>query len=429
MRKWLAAFFVVLLILAFLPKIASTPLGKPLFVKALERKTNTQVTVDKLSLSWFGPQKFHHVTFTHDSVTGTVEDFEIDAPFWSFSGAFRLKNGSIVYRGGRVENIEGQIEGNDFELNGVTMQGHMSLKGQVYSKIHFNIQIDIQNFPLVVLDQRLDQILGPTLNLKGTVRLEPSDGRIDLEVSTANLKSHLIGVLSEHSVTLSEPLVASIRLTPELSSLLLKDANPLFLTGVEAKNPVTLRIEPNDFYCPLPFSLEKLNVGQATLNLGQVRCQNGKSLAAIITLLKATRLSEAATMNAWFTPITFHIHDGILDADRMDALLADSIHVCTWGSVNLIKDELHMNLGLPADTLKQSFGIATLSDSYVLKIPIRGTTKDPDIVKGPAAAQIAALIAGNQIPKKGFFGGLAELFSHPKEDKDIPPAKHPFPWE
>lgn len=428
MWKWLIPLFFLLLLL-FVPKIASTSLGKPFFEKAIEKKTHAKVTIEKLEFSWMGPQRFHHVTFTHDSVTGTVEDFAIDAPFWSFSGPFHLKKGSIVYKGGRIENIEGQIEGNDFQLKGVTEQGHLSLQGQVYSKIHFNLQVDIQNFPLLVLDQRLDQILGPTLNLTGTLRLDSSDGALDLNIRSNNLQTHLIGALSPHSVTLTEPLIATFRLTPALSALLLKDANPLFLTGAQAKNPLTLRIEPKDFVFPLPFSLEKLQVGQAILNLGQVQCKNGQSLAALLSLLKDTRLSESSTMNIWFTPVSFQIRHGVLDAGRMDALLDNSIHICTWGRVHLIKDELDMNLGLPADTLKQAFGITTLSDTYVLKIPIRGSTKDPEIAKGAAAAQIAALIAANQIPKKGIFGSIAELFSHPKEDKDIPPPNRPFPWE
>lgn len=426
MRKWIIALVILLLLFViFLPKIASTPLGKPLFVRALGAKSQSKVEIGSLSLSWFGPQKFQQIHWTRDNINGTVEEFQIHAPFWSFTGAFHLKNGSITYRGGSVEQIEGQIEGNDFQLTGVTLQGHISLQGKVYSKVHFHLQIDIKNFPLIVIDQRLDQIFGPTLDLNGTVSLDQNEGRIDLNLASQNVNTKLRGFLTEHSITLRDPLIATIRLTPALSALLLKDANPLFLTGLEADNPVTLQIATKDFFFPLPFSLEKL-AAQGTLDLGKTKCQTGKSLASIISLLKGTSSKQ---INAWFTPIAFRIEHGIVETGRMDALLADSIHVCTWGNINLMKDQIHMVLGIPSDTLRKSFGIKNLSETYVLKIPIRGSTKDPEIVKGPAITKIAALVAGGQFSKKGFLGGLADLFSNPKEDEDIPPAKRPFPWE
>jgi len=426
MRKILIGLFVfILLVVLFLPKIASTPIGKPLLVKAIEEKSGAKVEVGSLSLSWLGPQKFQEIRWTRDKLNGNLEEFQIDAPFWSFTGPFLLKNGTLIYKGNRVEQIEGKIVGNDLDLHGSIVQGHISLKGKVESKHQFDIQIDVKNFPAI----DFDDILGPSIDLKGSITRTKSQGSLDLNVSSANLKTHLIGLLTEDAFTITSPLLTTLRLTPQLSTLLLKDANPLFLTGIEAQNPITLRIEPKDFSFPLPFSIEKLKVGKATLDLGKVRCQNGKSLSSLILLLKASRLADAKQMNAWFTPVSFQINHGILDAGRMDILLADSIHLCTWGKINLLKDRLDMILGLPADTLLQSFGIKNLPENYVLKVDVRGTTKEPEIVTGPAGAKIAALIAAGQIPKKGVFGGLADIFTKPQEDENVPPAQRPFPWE
>lgn len=431
MRKWLiiAPVLLILAIAAFLPQIASTALGKPFFIKVLEQKTQAQIEIGSLQLSWFGPQRFRNLAWTHEAATGTVEELTLAAPFWTFSGPFNLKNGSIAYKEGRVENIEGKIVGNDFTLTGITMKGHIALQGQIYSKLHFHLQIDIKDLPLILIDQQLDQLLGPTLDLKGTVSLDHGKGTIDLTINADNLNTRVQGILTEHSIKLDQPLLAAIRLTPKMSALLLKDANPLFLTGVSAENQINLRIEKDGFYFPLPYSLENLKVGQATLDVGKVECKNGESLQTIVAILKAEQLSDASQMNAWFAPVTFSMDKGLLQAGRMDALLADSIHVCTWGNIDLIRDQIDMFLGLPADTLQQSFGIKNLPSNYVLKIKIRGTTKEPEIVKGPAIAKIAALIAAGQIPKKGILGGLADLISIPKEEKDVPPAKRPFPWE
>lgn len=402
MQKWIILFLLLIALIFFLPQLASTSLGKPFFVRILEKRTYGRIDIGSMRFSWFGPQTFRQVQWTRNNFTGTVEELQIDAPFWSFSGPFHLKNGTVSSRDGKTERIEGEIEGDGFQLTGT-----------------------LKNLPL---DPQLTPILGPTLDLVGTIQLKPGQKTIDLTLSSANLQTKLSGFLTEHAITLREPLTATLRLTPALSTLLLKDANPLFLTGVASKNPVTLQIEPKDFLFPLPFSLERL-IAAGVLDMGQVQCQNGKSLAALISLLKATPLLDAKQMNVWFTPISFRIEGGQVQTERMDALLADSIHICTWGRIDLIRDQIHMFLGLPADTLQKSFGIQNLSPNYVLKIPIRGSTKEPDIATGPAAAKIGALIAAGNVPKKGWLGGIANLFSNPKEDADVPPAKRPFPWE
>jgi hypothetical protein len=428
--RWIFILLLpLLLFFLFLPKIASTSLGKPYFVKALEKKTESQIEIDSLHLSWFGPQQFKNIKWKHEAVHGTVEQLDILAPFWSFSGPFQLKNGTVQYPGGIVKSIEGRIEENDFTLTGKTLQGHLSLNGKVYNKLDFHLFIDIERFPLVVLDQKLDQILGPTLDLKGSVKFKEGEGALDVVANASHFQMHLKGLFKENNLTLEEPLIASFQLTPELSALLLKEANPLFLTGLSAEKPLTLRIEPKGFSFPLPFSLEKLKVGEATLNPGRIQCQNGQSLSTLISLFNNSSLSHPSEMNIWFGLATFHIEKGILKADRVDALIADSIHVCTFGTIDLIHDRLDMILGLPADTLRAMFGIQNLPPDYVLKIQVRGTTKEPELVKGPAIAKIAALIAANQLPSQGILGELGSLFSRPKVDPDIPPPKRPFPWE
>ncbi|MGB7977742.1 MAG: hypothetical protein WCF19_01120 [Chlamydiales bacterium] len=377
--------WLILLVLIFLPKIGSTPFVKPLFVRAFEKKIEGRVEIGSLQFSWFGPQIFHNLKWDKDGVSGAANELSVAAPFWSFQGPFTLKNGSIAYQKERIEKIEGQMEGNDFTLSGITQEGPISVKG--------------------------------------TFQMEKGRRSLDLALDSTNLRTHLKGVLTEKALTLEEPLIASIQLTPSISALLLKDANPLFLTGLSADKPAILRIEPENFSFPLPYSLEKLAVGSATLDLGKIVCQNGPSLAAIVALLKEEALSNSSQMSAWFTPVAFNLHQGRLVTGRMDALLADSIHICTWGSIDLRKDQLDMTLGIPSDTLKKAFGIKNLPKNYVMTMPIRGSTQKPEIVTGPAVAKIAALIAASQNEI------LGELLSKPKEEKEIPPAQRPLPWE
>ncbi|HSX11296.1 MAG TPA: hypothetical protein VLF94_06260 [Chlamydiales bacterium] len=425
MRKWLIPLIALFALLtAFLPKIASTPPFNPLFVRILESRSPLHMHVDHLDLSWLGPQKFHQIQWTHDNATGSIEEFSIDAPFWSFRGPFQLKNGSLSYQNANVEKIEGQLIDNDFELTGVAQQGTLSLKGKIYSQFHFHIGVDIQNFPLLAIDPRLDQIFGPTLTLNGALQMESGKGRIDLNIASPNITTQLHGYLTEQAITLREPLAASIRLTPEICALFLKDANPLFLASLEASKPLSLRIAQDGLHFPLPFSLEHFLLN-GTLDLGQTRGQTGKALTTIIKFVKEEPTPHT---NLWFAPFAFRLHDGILEAGRMDALVADSIHICTWGHIDLMRDQIHMFLGIPAKTLRKFFGIRNLPEHYVLKIPIQGSTGHPEVVKGQAVARVAALVAGSQVSKRGYLGSLNDLF-HPAEEEDIPHAQHPFPWE
>ena len=427
MRKWLIVLSLVLLTI-FLPQIASIPLLRPIVVQALEKKSDVKVDVGSLQLSWFGPQIFRDMHFEKEDVTGSFEELRIAAPFWSFSGPFQLKRGSIAYQGGRIEKIEGQIEGNDFAVTGISLEGHLSLKGQIYSRLHFHIQIDIEKLPLILIDQRLDQLLGPTLDLYGTISMDQGRGDIDLKVTSANSKTEIKGLLTEEGIYLKEALKGSIRITPQLSSLLLKEANPRYITSLSSENWVQIDIDPRGFFFPLPYSLEKLKVGDAKIDLGKIRSRNGPSLESILSLLKADKRPPATETDIWVSPFTVQLDEGILQMGRIEVLLANSIELCTWGKVDLVKEHLDMIIGLPKKTLKEAFGIKNLSENYVLKINLRGTTQSPDINKGALVAKVATLIAKDQINKNTVFGSLADLFSS-KEDSDIPPPNLPFPWQ
>ncbi len=128
---------------------------------------------------------------------------------------------------------------------------------------------------------------------------------------------------------------------------------------------------------------EKLCIDKLSLNLGKAQYQE---------------------MQVWFTPIFLKVQNGIFYVDRMDALLNHSIHVCMWGKIDIVQDQLDI----------------VLADSnYFLKIPVNGSIKDPEMAMGIAIAKTALLKATPL--------ALRNLFS--KKEKDVPPPKRPFPWE
>jgi hypothetical protein len=147
-------------------------------------------------------------------------------------------------------------------------------------------------------------------------------------------------------------------------------------------------------------------------------------------LLKKPQPPSAQWVNVWFTSIDATYKNGVLQLGRLDALLANAIHLCAWGDIHLARDRLDLTLGLPADTLSESFGIQNLSPNYVLKIPVEGTLENPELTTGPATAKIATMAAAQLIPKPGPLGTFFKVINAATSDNsDVPPPKRPFPWE
>jgi hypothetical protein len=344
------------------------PFAKPFFEKALEKKTGAIVEIGSLSCSWLGPQTFKDLKWRRNQISGTVDTLLIQAPFWSFSGPFKLENGKAL---GGTFNLAGHLD---------------------------NLQVDVKHFPLSAIHSSLSQYLGNTLDVQGKL----TKTEVDLSLSTPNLKTVLKGNYTSKALTLKEPLV---------------------LTGVNQLAPITLKIEPEDLFFPFPYSPEKVRVEKALLNIGQIRVKMAQSLASLLAIKKG------GEVKGWFAPVTVSLKNGILQMDRLDFRLGSSIHLCSWGSLNLFNGKISAFLGLPADTLEKLLGITGLSKNYVMKVEVRGSLSQPELVTGPVVAKIAALMAASQAPKKGPLKGITDLFASPKEESGVPPAKRPFPWD
>ena len=81
---------------------------------------------------------------------------------------------------------------------------------------------------------------------------------------------------AKNSLTLKDNFIGTIKLTQKLSSLFLKEINPLFITGFQSENPIVLRISKDDFYIPLnPFKIEKLKISHGMIDMGKIFATKG----------------------------------------------------------------------------------------------------------------------------------------------------------
>ena len=461
---------ITLLFIAFIPTLLSTDIGKKSLVKLVQKNGYKNFSANSFALSWRGPQKIEGLRLYSDSLDFIANHFETDMDFLSLLNLSKFDNKAIISLKAKISlkdaslkinypnmpianltDINGDIvtNGEDQPIN-ILLTGKSLINDQagtfdVSSSVGHNIKIGtikLKNFPTIAFDeiifQDLDpnkgiitQILGQKTNLNSTFKIINSEGTIVLDVLSSHVKSKLSANYLNGIITLNAPLDASIILSEKLCKTLIKDVNPLLIYGLKAFNPIKIKISPEGFSLPIhPFNLEEVKVENAMIDFGKILTKNGKNISTVIGIMKYHSLEEVKEMNIWCGPVNVKISGGTLFSSRMDALLADEIHICTWGAVDLLSKKIKMTLGLTAEALERGFGIKDMPSNYVMKIPMKGTTEYLKIEKGPAAAKIAALLALQSAEKKSVFGQILDAFKHAGEDQsDVPPPILPLPWE
>ncbi len=431
-------FVVFLVFVLCLPQLISyTPL-KLAFVKLLEHKLEGSLEIDTLRLSWLGPQRAENIRFKNQDLDGTIPSFTSPLPFWQLSQvkhAFSIENGSVQvhaagYPEALVSHIHAVVQGPKVEATATTTEegktGSLKVRADK-TGTELDVTANGTNVPTVLVDRlvsangKLAAVFGPSMNGTFTLKTSGESGTVTIDIDAPNTDVSGSFAYTPSAVTLKEPLLITCQLSPELGTRLLN-------TKLQSQTPVLLRIFPDGFVLPRPFSLDTMQIAHATLDLGKFQIENTPAINSIFNLLKSPRPGQ--WVNAWFTSADAALQKGTLSLGRVDALIGGSLHLCAWGDVMLSQDKLAMNLGIPADTLQQAFGIQNLGPDYVLKIPVQGTIENPEFVTGPASAKIAAMVAGQVVQKPGPVGTLFGILNAATSDSgDVPPAKRPFPWE
>ena len=228
---------------------------------------------------------------------------------------------------------------------------------------------------------------------------------------------------NQNQILLKSPVTATLHISPDLSKLVLKNISPIYVSGFSSSEPFIIRVSDDAFSWPIPFKKRDLHVHTAMLDMGKIQAKIGDSLASLLAILKFSSLRIGDTTSLWFTPVNFQIKEGILYTDRLDFLIDDTIHLCTWGKINLLNNKIDMILGITADALKEAFGIKGIPEDFVLQLPMKGTTNKIHIDKAKAATKIALLMTTSQ--GKGILNNVLSTLGIISE-KDAPPPKKTF---
>lgn len=258
-----------------------------------------------------------------------------------------------------------------------------------------------------------------TLKLTGEVQVLKQPGQI-------NLHAHL----QKGILTLVEPFEAVFTMTPELGQYVLQDLVPLLGGVVSAEDKVTLTINPKGFsYSLQNKDFHSAEIGLMTLNLGKmIFSGNTGELGSIMSLLKT---DPSETISVWFTPIYLDMHHSKIQLQRFDMLVLNKYPLAAWGTVDFLKDRIHLIVGIPEKSLVNLIKVSLKSDQYMLQLPFKGRIGHASIDKTKLAAQIAALVSASSGTFQGKgLGALIDFAAKALKDSDPPaPTTHPFPWD
>jgi len=301
-----------------------------------------------------------------------------------------------------------------------------------------SLDLQVDNFPLDILhvftesDEIADQIVdvfGKRVNADVTGKLTKlNQGTLQGELTTEKLSSKVDCFVKDGGLYLNEAITASYELSEQAGQVLLKDVNPLLVTALHTKNPISLRIDSDKFYVPLaPFSLKEMRIKNITIDPGVITAKNRGMLALLSALLKVKADDE---ITLWFTPLYLDVKKGVVQCMRSDILFAESYPIATWGSIDLVKDKVDMTLGLSGEAVSKAFNVSGLTPETMIQIPIKGSTKSPKFDTKWATAKITGLkLQERKLNTTSIIGGLLEIAASTQEKEPPKPTTYPFPWQ
>jgi hypothetical protein len=270
-RLWifgLALFLFCVMSILLLPSLLSTQWGTHFVAKAVSRSLNASVSIDSLSLSFFGPQKIEGLTITSlpDKQLSFFSPLILsESPLIDLvqkKVELRVKQGKcqisspslatpLLFSGIELELIRTQASSCDFTLFCTAEKGKISLQGEIeptFSSLpKMKVDACIQALPLIGVDELLKHFL-PNDTVSLATLLGPhfsTDLHIDSDGNALTLQGKAV----------AENLRVEIDLATKAGSLFLK--KPLLIDyTVPTKMflnpaPIALHAEVNSLKLPL----------------------------------------------------------------------------------------------------------------------------------------------------------------------------------
>lgn len=311
-------------------------------------------------------------------------------------------------------------------------------------------------------DGKLAALLGDAANASFTADVNKMQGPVVLTLDGANVKANVPGMLADGVMTLTENATASLTITEQLSKAFLN--HPLLKQAVRSEEPAELVIYRENFRFPVrDYALSKINIDRATLDPRRIVVNNGGLIKTLVELPAGiggavkgdlSGLIGNQTLNAWFTPLTFSLKDGVMTYSRMDMLLGDNYQVATWGTLNLSDEPItlgkrtipaqngYMVLGIAERAMRRVYGITAFQDQpdyvdqFLMVGPLDAIGPDKKDLTARltllTSAGTAAQVGGDDVADAVNLGikilGQVGSKIRKQEFEPAPPAPKPYPW-
>jgi len=282
--------------------------------------------------------------------------------------------------------------------------------------------------------EALDAVIGPNIEINVEASIEKmTSGFINAEIPFSNGEVHFQSTIKDGVLSLNSPATAKLQVERKAGKELLRDS--WFASALRSREPIQVRIDPEGVAIPLlPFSLSKTAIPKITVDPGKLVVKNRGALKIVLSLLNMKNASRSDKIELWFTPIYMGLKDGIITCQRSDALIADKLHIISWGTINLNEDRTEMVTAVPQETLKElKLPIVLLNPDHGLQIPITGSALNPSVDTARLSTRLAASKIRDKRKSNPFNiigGALQVAASLGEESQPVPePTTQPFPWE
>lgn len=350
------------------------------------------ITCKKLNLPIFASSPFK-----------TLDSAEID---------LEIGIGEIVF--GKTSKEPYQVPPHLFtiEIQPGTKSAEISLKGSNTCRIFaknlwnsekltldsavINFDADITNLPFY--HKKLQALLGDRFFLRANGTITPGlNGKCQLMAGAEHAKASGNFLFKSGVLELESPFIFNFMAPKEAGNEVLSYINPVLETSLYSNSSIHFQVAHEGFRVPLfPFSIATCQVKKATLDIGKLRVANQGVLLDILKLLK-DKQAKLQEIDLWATPCYFSIENGSLTCARSDFLLGKSVHISTWGSVDLLNQRPNLVVAIDGLSLTKAFKLKGLPQGYMLQLPISGTLEKPSLDVVKATTKIAALLAAKGI--------------------------------
>lgn len=332
--------------------------------------------------------------------------------------------------------------------------GKISIKAKIHDIVKtdgeyngdgLSLKLDstLQQIPVSLVDSLLNMdglvvaTLGSSADIQLNTEFQQMLGPLKLRLNSQNAQANVEASLQKQGLVLSQDLTAEVIATPEFGRKVLSKIHPIFETTQRSQQPIRFTMPKAGVLVPIEdYDLSKVIIPQMQLDLGKVILESGWLLRGIVEL--ANRFGQLDSVDrdqwvAWFTPAVLELNQGQAKyLHRLDLLLADKIHLGTWGNADIDKDQADLVLAFMPNTMKRLFSIE-VAQNDALHIPITGSLTEPQMNFKQAALEIGRLRAQEELAgDNDILGTVLGAAAGKLKGKDgrIPsPSVEPLPWQ